>query len=70
MTILGRTFTDADARRVIWTAVQAGTVAFPVLLAGLKTNTKAALLTFVIAVGAAAGSALKNWFLADSSSVK
>jgi uncharacterized membrane protein YphA (DoxX/SURF4 family) len=70
MTILGRTFTDADARRVAWTAIAAASVAFPTLLAGLKTNTKAAVLTFVIVVGSAAFSAVKNWFLTDSSPIK
>lgn len=70
ITFLGKTFTAADARRVAWTAIQAATVAFPVLLAGLKSNPKAAILAFGIAVGAAAFSAAKNLILADDSPVK
>lgn len=71
MTILGRTFTDADARRVAWTAIAAASVAFPTLLSGIKGgNTKASVLAFIIVVGSAAFSAVKNWFLADSSPVK
>lgn len=70
MTILGREFTAADARRVAWTAIAAAVAAEPVLLAGLKSDKKAAVLAFVIVVGSAAVSAVKNWFLADSSPVK
>jgi hypothetical protein len=70
MIILGREFTDADARRVVWTALMAGSTAFPVLLAGLKSNPKAAALSFAIVVGSATLSAVKNWFLADESPLK
>jgi hypothetical protein len=71
MTIFGRTFTDADLRRVIWTAVQAAVIAWPALLVGVKGgNLKASVLAFVITVGSAALSALKNWFLADGSDLK
>jgi len=70
MTILGREFTQADARRVVWTAIMAGSAAFPVLLSGIKSDPKAAVLAFAIGVGAAALSAVKNWFLADSSPIK
>jgi hypothetical protein len=78
MTILGREFTKADARRVLWTAGQAAfgaaVVAYPVLTANMKSNTKAAAVAFVASVGGAAVAALlsavKNWFLADTSPIK
>ena len=71
MTILGREFTDADARRVIWTAIGAAVTAYPILLAGIKGgDLKPAVLSFAAVVGAAAFSAVKNWFLADSSPIK
>jgi hypothetical protein len=78
MKIFGKSFTPADMRRVIWTAGQAAfgsaVVAYPVLLATLKSDKKAAAITFLVTVGgafaAAAASAFKNWFLADNSPIK
>ena len=70
MRILGREFTAADGRRVIWTAIEAGGIAYPALVIALKNDTKAALLAFGITVGGAVVAALKNWFLADTSPVK
>ncbi len=70
MTILGRTFTKADARRVIWTAAQ---VAVGVVLAAKITDTKSAKVAALAALAAFGGavlSAMKNWFLADDSPVK
>ncbi len=70
MTILGKTFTQADLRRVVWTAAQA---AVAVLVASQVTDIKSAkvVATAALVAGlAAALSAVKNWFLADSSSLK
>lgn len=70
MTVLGKTFTQADARRVIWTALQAG-FATGVLTTIVDVKTaKAAVVVFGGAALAAALSAVKNWWLADSSPVK
>lgn len=75
MTIFGKTFTSADLRRVVWTAIQAGGTAYVVLAPGFwkapnLANAKALIVGLVIAGGSAAVSAVKNWFLADSSGVK
>ena len=75
MTIFGRTFNEADFRRVAWAAVQAGTAALAVLAPGFwkapNMKTAAAMfVAFIVAAGAAAFSAVKNWFLADTSSLK
>jgi hypothetical protein len=70
MTILGRTFTQADLRRVLWTAVQAG---IAVVVASKITDVKSAKIALLAGLAAAGGallSAVKNWFLADSSPVK
>jgi hypothetical protein len=70
MVIFGRSFTEADQRRVLWTVATTAVAAYPALFAALKSNWKAGVLAFLITIGSAAGSALKNWFLADSSPIK
>jgi len=75
MTILGKTFTEADLRRVGWTAVQAGAAAAGVLAPGFwkapnMATGQAVLVAFVVAAAGAVVSAVKNWWLADSSSLK
>ncbi len=70
MTILGRTFTQADARRVLWTAAQAAIGVFTATSIASVSDAKRAALTAGSAAIAAAISALKNWFLSDESPVK
>jgi hypothetical protein len=70
MTILGRSFTKADARRVLWTALQAAVAVFVAASVTDIKSAKVALLAAITAGGAAALSAVKNWFLADSSPAK
>lgn len=70
MTILGRTWTVADTRRVLWTAGQAalGVIAASTIT-DVKTAKVAALAALTVGLATAA-SAVKNWWLADSSPVK
>jgi hypothetical protein len=70
VTILGKSFTQADARRVIWTAIQAGIAVLVVSQITDIKSAKVAALTALTAAGAAALSAVKNWWLADASPVK
>lgn len=75
MTVLGRTFTRDDLRRVVWTAVQAGVSTFFVLAPGFwkapnVDNAKALAISVAVAAGSALLSAVKNWFLSDTSSLK
>lgn len=70
MTILGKSFTQADARRVVWTAVQAGIAVFVAAQVTDVKTAKVAALAALAAGGAAALSAIKNLWLADSSPVK
>jgi hypothetical protein len=70
MTILGRSFTQADARRVLWTAGQAAVAVFVAAQVTDVKSAKVAALAAIAAAGAAALSAVKNWFLADASPVK
>jgi uncharacterized protein YbjT (DUF2867 family) len=70
MTILGKSFTQADARRVIWTAIQAGVAVFVAASVTDVKTAKVAALAALTAAGAAALSAVKNWWLTDSSPVK
>jgi hypothetical protein len=70
MTILGKSFTQADARRVIWTAIQAGVAVFVAASVTDVKTAKVAALAALSAAGAAALSVIKNWWLADSSPVK
>jgi hypothetical protein len=69
-TIFGKTLTQADLRRVAWTAVQAAVAVFVAAQVTDVKSAKVAALAAIAAAGAAALSALKNWWLADSSPVK
>jgi uncharacterized protein YbjT (DUF2867 family) len=70
MTILGKSFTQADARRVVWTALQAGVAVFVAASVTDVKSAKVAALAAITAAGAAALSAVKNWWLADASPAK
>jgi uncharacterized protein YbjT (DUF2867 family) len=70
MTILGKSFTQADARRVVWTALQAGVAVFVAASVTDVKSAKVAALAALTAAGAAALSAVKNLWLADSSPAK
>ncbi len=75
MTILGKTFTATDARRVFWTVVAAAIGSFAVLAPGFwkapnLDNARALAVAVAVAAGAALISALKNWWLADGSRFK
>jgi len=73
--MFGLSFTFDDLKRMIWTAVQAGVLAFLVLAPGILTapnltEAKALAIAALIAAGAAALSALKNLILNDGSTLK
>ncbi len=75
MTIIGRTFTTADLRKVVWTAAQAFVSTAVILGSGFWkapnfATGKAVFVACAIAAGSAALSALKNWWLSDASVVK
>jgi hypothetical protein len=75
MTILGKTLTLADARKVIWTAGQAFVTAAYVLGTGFwkapnLADARALFIACAIAAGSAAISAVKNWWLSDNSGLK
>jgi uncharacterized membrane protein YebE (DUF533 family) len=70
LTILGRTFTKADARRVLWTAGQAAVAVFLAAKVTDVKTAKVAALAALAAAGAAALSAVKNWALSDASPAK
>jgi hypothetical protein len=70
MTILGRTFTQADIRRVVWTALQAGAAVFVAASVTDVKSAKVALLAGLTAAGAAALSAVKNLWLSDDNPIK
>jgi hypothetical protein len=75
MTILGKTLTLADARKILWTAGQAFVSVAVVMASGLwaapnLSNARAVVIACMTAAGAAGLSAVKNWWLADSSGYK
>lgn len=73
--MFGLTFSAADLKRTIWTAVQAFLAAFVILAPGIWTapnlsEAKAAGIAAITAGVAAAVAAIKNAILADSSGLK
>jgi len=73
--MFGLSFTFDDLKRVLWTAVQAGVLAFLVLAPGILMapnldEAKALAIAALIAAGAAAFSAVKNLILADGATLK
>jgi hypothetical protein len=73
--MFGLSFTLDDLKRALWTAVQAGVLAFLVLAPGILmapnlAEAKALGIAALIAAGAAAFSALKNLILSDGSALK
>lgn len=69
------TFTWADFRRVLWTAIQAFVVTFAAFASGWSqfpnaTDAKAATWAGLVAAGAAIFSFIKNLVLPDTSVVK